>query len=351
MGTTTGTKVLTYPNSSTTDWTGTMISFFQAVTDYMDALEAVTELVNDTSPQLGGQLSLEGFDIVDANGNEMLDFTETTSAINHFQITNAATGSGPTISAVGDDTNIGLALVSKGTGAVRPDSNLDLQEVGLYTAGNNFDDGNGNQVLSISSTTSAVNYLKITNAATGSGPLLSTLGDDTNRSISFLGKGTGKVIVTTPIEFNTSVSLDADSSYDLGSSSNKLQYLGTDAIYFSGNGAPCTEEGLCKVWVKYDQSAASVLQSYNISSVTDVATGKWTPNFSVTVTGDYVVSGGIFNTGGGAYSDCYVIAQRLTAGKSSTSCPMKSGYSNAATNFTFNDYDDLSFFVFGDNGS
>ena len=45
--------------------------------------------------------------------------THTASAVNYVQATGAATGSGPTISAQGSDTNIDLAFTPKGTGNVR----------------------------------------------------------------------------------------------------------------------------------------------------------------------------------------------------------------------------------------
>lgn len=55
----------------------------------------------------------------DANGNELLEFTATTAAVNHVKVTNAATGNDPILSAVGDNTNIDLRLSGKGTGGVR----------------------------------------------------------------------------------------------------------------------------------------------------------------------------------------------------------------------------------------
>jgi hypothetical protein len=84
----------------------------------------LTDVVSDTSPQLGGNLDTNSFmidfdddhGIRDENGNEQLQFQTTASAVNHFDITNAATGNSPTISAVGGDTNIDLTLVPKGSG-------------------------------------------------------------------------------------------------------------------------------------------------------------------------------------------------------------------------------------------
>jgi hypothetical protein len=54
--------------------------------------------------------------IDDANGNELVKFGTTASAVNEVTITNAASGGTPSIQASGDDTNVGLTLASKGTG-------------------------------------------------------------------------------------------------------------------------------------------------------------------------------------------------------------------------------------------
>lgn len=74
-------------------------------------------IVQDTTPQLGGQLDVNGNAIGDGS-LELLKFSETASAVNELTIANAATGSGPTLSATGDDTNIDINLTPKGTGEV-----------------------------------------------------------------------------------------------------------------------------------------------------------------------------------------------------------------------------------------
>lgn len=56
--------------------------------------------------------------IADSNGNEMLIFDLNASAVNNFQISNAASTVFPTLSAVGNDTNIGLNIQPKGTGPI-----------------------------------------------------------------------------------------------------------------------------------------------------------------------------------------------------------------------------------------
>jgi hypothetical protein len=121
-------KYATGSGSSATIANGKTILAFARADDSSNpnitAVEFGGDVVDDTSPQLGGNLDTNSFmidfdddhGIRDENGNEQLQFQTTASAVNHFDITNAATGNSPTISAVGGDTNIDLTLVPKGSG-------------------------------------------------------------------------------------------------------------------------------------------------------------------------------------------------------------------------------------------
>jgi hypothetical protein len=92
----------------------------------ISTISLASDLVDDTSPQLGGNLDTNSFmidfddahGIRDENGNEQLIFETTSSAVNHIDITNAATGSGAQIGAVGGDSNLNLRLRPKGTGVI-----------------------------------------------------------------------------------------------------------------------------------------------------------------------------------------------------------------------------------------
>ena len=92
----------------------------------ISTISLASDLVDDTSPQLGGNLDTNSFNIAfddahginDENGNEQIIFQTTSSAVNQFDITNAATGGGPKLSATGGDSNIDLDLEAKGTGHV-----------------------------------------------------------------------------------------------------------------------------------------------------------------------------------------------------------------------------------------
>ncbi len=87
---------------------------------------AISNVVEDTSPQLGGDLDTNSANILiddahfiaDENGNEQIIFQTTSSAVNQFDVTNAATGNPPQLSATGGDSNIDLNLLAKGTGHV-----------------------------------------------------------------------------------------------------------------------------------------------------------------------------------------------------------------------------------------
>jgi hypothetical protein len=92
------------------------INFTANTIDWSDS-SVVADLVNDTSPQLGGMLDVNGQAIGDGT-LELLKFVETASAVNELTITNNSTGNNPILSATGSDTNIGIALTPKGTGEI-----------------------------------------------------------------------------------------------------------------------------------------------------------------------------------------------------------------------------------------
>ena len=76
----------------------------------------IGSLADDTTPQLGGMLDVNGNHIGDGT-LELLKFSETGSAINEFTIANAATGNGPTLSASSSsDSNVDINITPLGTG-------------------------------------------------------------------------------------------------------------------------------------------------------------------------------------------------------------------------------------------
>ena len=111
--------------------TGVTIPEGKTVMVYSDGTNVVDvffmkDLVEDTTPQLGGNLDANANNILidsgnfigDESGNEQIKFATTASAVNEVSVTNAATTNPPAISATGGDTNIDLNLTPKGIGRV-----------------------------------------------------------------------------------------------------------------------------------------------------------------------------------------------------------------------------------------
>lgn len=105
--------------------------------DWQSAGGGINEVVDDTTPQLGGDLDANAFNIkfddatglLDANGNEQLIFQLVASAVNHFEVTNSATGASPLLKAVGSDANVDMRIASQGSsGDVRIESASGITE-------------------------------------------------------------------------------------------------------------------------------------------------------------------------------------------------------------------------------
>ena len=186
--------------------------------------------------------------------NNLFSVENTASTVNRLTATGSVTGSGPRLFAQGSDTNIDLNLTTKGTGGVLINANgidtvlvknsiptilgststtnlsnkyfvigsrqYTTTEVGttligsentstannvmiggyygelnaasniqFYTAGT-VTTRSGTKQFQVSNTSSAVNYVEVTGAATSGAPTISTQGSDTNASLLLRSKGT-----------------------------------------------------------------------------------------------------------------------------------------------------------------
>lgn len=111
----------------------------------VEALSIATTEAGALGP-LAADLDMNGKNIDDTSGNELIKFTETASAVNEYTIANQAAGTSPTISATGGDTNIDVNLVPKGTGVLKENNvavgltgkhALPVPAAGMYTASTN----------------------------------------------------------------------------------------------------------------------------------------------------------------------------------------------------------------------
>jgi hypothetical protein len=137
---TTTNLLLTKPEvGASTDTWGTKIN---TDLDSVDAVFAAAGTGTSVGLNIGSgkKLKLVG-DVIDTNGNELLKVTATASAVNELTLANAATGGVPTLTASGDDTNIGFELISKGTGEIT--ANVNGKDV--FNASSNF--GFKNRIL------------------------------------------------------------------------------------------------------------------------------------------------------------------------------------------------------------
>ncbi len=192
----------------------------------------LSDIVDDTTPQLGGDLDTNAFDIQfdDATGirddsdNEQLIFQKTTSAVNYFEMTNGSAGTGPMLSVAGSDSDIDLWLAAKNSGTVFANSTLKLGGTldtnGQYITVNDstgFWDENSNYTLLFGQTASAVNYITLSNAATGNAPTFSASGSDTDVGITLSPKGAGNVTLGTMV-------FDSDQTIGAGQDNYVLTY-------------------------------------------------------------------------------------------------------------------------------
>ena len=95
--------------SAHTHLQGATVAFVLSASHHND----VVDLLNGTEAGIKVKTA-----IYDENGNEVIKTPATTSAVNEVTVTNSATGTAVQVSATGDDTNIDLKLVPKGTGGI-----------------------------------------------------------------------------------------------------------------------------------------------------------------------------------------------------------------------------------------
>ena len=204
-----------------------------AVVSGLATSSAISNVVEDTSPQLGGDLDTNSANILiddahfigDENGNEQIIFQTTGSAVNQFDVTNAATSNSPKISATGGDSNIDFDIEAKGTGHVTVRGNTNPGSIQFNCESNSH----GQIVKSQAHSAGVTNTLTL--PAGSSSTLVSLVSTDTltNKTLTSPVINTGT--------FGTSILPSSADGATLGSASAEFSdlYLADGGVIYFGN--------------------------------------------------------------------------------------------------------------------
>ena len=155
---------------------------------------AIEQRNYDPAVMYGAQhnITVDLGDVLDSNRNEILEFDAVASAINFLRIANSGAAAAVTISARGDDTNVGLTINSLLTGALTLDStSTGAIDIGISAFAKTITIGNetGATAVTIDSGTGAINI----------GDAIAktiTIGNTTGATALALRSGSGGTIVT-----------------------------------------------------------------------------------------------------------------------------------------------------------
>lgn len=107
-------------------------NFTEVISTNLSAASALQNLVEDTTPQLGGDLDANGNNIKldtatglqDDSGNWYIRFTADASPVNYLDVANADDGADVTLQASGSSSNIDLSFVPKGSGEINANATI-----------------------------------------------------------------------------------------------------------------------------------------------------------------------------------------------------------------------------------
>ena len=191
------------------------------------AIDLATNKVTGTLPVANGGTGLTSL------GNNVATFLGTPSSAN-------------LISAITDETGTGSLVFATSPTLTTP----------KFVDGGYIADANGNESIVFGTTASAINEIKITNAITGTGPIIAAQGGDTDVDLNLNAKGAGSVLISKAniagsssltIGDGTNIVLNATTGTKIGTATDqKLGFYNATPIIQPANAAQSavTSQGL-----------------------------------------------------------------------------------------------------------
>ena len=228
----------------------------------------------------GLQFNIASPYIGDSSNNEFLSFSTTASAVNQINIANAATGTNPVISAIGNDTNIGITLTPKGTGRTNIGQlALDGTTITTTAAELNF----------VGGVTSAIQTQLNAKAPLASPALTGTPTAPTATALTNTTQ-----IATTAFVLASSAPLASPAF--TGTPTAPTASVGTNTTQLSTtafvkaeipsvlNASGSAPLYACRAWVNFNGTGTVAIRaSGNVSSITDIAVGRYGVNFTTAI--------------------------------------------------------------------
>ena len=139
--------------------------------------------------------------------------------------------------------------------------------------GTGINDTNGNEIIKLTATGSAVNEITVTNAATGNAPTVSATGTNTNVNLNIIPKGSGAVTLgktaLNSVEISTNGTVSAAASYIICNKGSALA-LGLDSGDVDGELKVFTNKGVGIATVTptaFAQGSTFALDQYDAATV------------------------------------------------------------------------------------
>jgi len=167
-----------------------------------------------------------GLEYENSAGTPLLTVNTLNTDVDGITIVPATAGGTELLEATGSDTNIPLAIRSKGAGQI-------------------YLQGGANTAVAIETANNTANYLGLWAATTGNAPAISALGSDTNINLSLNGKGTGAVTTATPAAGDNSTKI-ATTAFIAGGPANYSAAV-TQTFTSSGSWTPPANARLLRI--------------------------------------------------------------------------------------------------------